>query len=222
MTTPRHLFIGDVHGCADELQALLSACVYRSSSDVVCLVGDLVAKGPASGEVVRIAREASALAVRGNHDERLLTHRQALLNGSATSVLKPHHQLAYDQLAEADWQYLEALPDYRRFPSLNVIMVHAGLVPGTALEQQRRDLLHNLRTITANGEGSKRHEDGTPWAKSWRGPERVVFGHDAVLGLQQEPFATGLDTGCCYGRSLTALILPEDVLVSVRAARVYT
>jgi hypothetical protein len=225
MSTARHIFIGDIHGCADELEHLLKVCNY-SSSDVLCFVGDLVAKGPHTGAVVRLARELGALSVRGNHDERLLVwhtaHQRELSGGDKPAPLKPHHQEAQKQLTPADWEYLHAQPDYRRFPELNVIMVHAGLVPGVPLAKQPRDLMHNMRTIKPNGEGGKKHTDGKAWAPYWKGPERVVFGHDAVLGLQKCTFATGLDTGCCYGRELTALILPEDILISVPAKRAYT
>jgi hypothetical protein len=40
-------------------------------------------------------------------------------------------------------------------------------------------------------------------------------------GLQEHPYAVGLDTGCCYGNQLTALLLPGRELVSVEAARNY-
>ena len=100
------------------------------------------------------------------------------------------------------------------------MVVHGGVVPGVPIEKQEREHFLTLRSIREDGTPSKKIE-GRPWAAVWKGPERIVFGHDAVRGLQQEPMATGLDTGCVYGGKLTALLLPERKLVSVSARKSY-
>lgn len=53
---PRVIAIGDVHGCIDELQALLRRCCFQPG-DLVVFLGDLVSKGPDSLSVVQMARE---------------------------------------------------------------------------------------------------------------------------------------------------------------------
>ena len=67
----RTIIIGDVHGCARELSDLLGY-VGASSTDTIVFVGDLVVRGPLPHEVVSIARSLHAVAVRGNHEDRLL------------------------------------------------------------------------------------------------------------------------------------------------------
>jgi protein phosphatase len=82
--------IGDVHGCCDELEALLAKLGYDvawNGKEVrvtppggrrAIFVGDLVDRGPRSPDVIRIARHmienGTALAVVGNHDEKLKRH----------------------------------------------------------------------------------------------------------------------------------------------------
>ena len=217
----RTILIGDVHGCLPELERLLHEVAFDAASDRVILVGDLTAKGPDSAGVVAMARERGFGAVLGNHDAKVLSLRQA---GSldATRAAEPGtHAHVAARLGAGDWRYLEELPLYLSLPDLATLVVHGGLVPGVPLTEQPRHLLLNMRSITPKGEPSKRVHDGVPWGSRWPGPTHVVFGHDAVRGLQQHPYATGLDTGCVYGRALTALILPERRLVSVPARRAY-
>jgi diadenosine tetraphosphatase ApaH/serine/threonine PP2A family protein phosphatase len=216
----RHIIIGDIHGCLDELERLLRL-VGTGGDDVIVSVGDLVAKGPDSQGVVALARERNVLSVRGNHDEAVLRHRRATLAKTELPRLKRSHRAVVESLEEPDWQYLEAMPLWLRLPAFSVLVVHAGMVPGVPLEQQRPEDLMTMRALKADGTASSKLDDGPRWASLWEGPERVIFGHDAISGLQIERFATGLDTGCVYGGSLTAVILPERRIVSVDAKRAY-
>ena len=216
----RHVFIGDVHGCLDELNSLLKKLHLRSEDRLV-FVGDLVAKGPDSQGVVARVRELKAQCVRGNHDEAVLRIRRAQQHGGDLSRAKKTHLNVASRLREADWQWLEQLPLYLRFPELDTVVVHAGVLPGKPLEQQHPDDLMTMRAIRPQGTASPKLEDGVRWATRYHGPEQVVFGHDAISGLQLEPFATGIDTGCVYGRELTALVHPGKQLVKVPARRAY-
>lgn len=219
----RTIVVGDIHGCPDELADLLQA-VGHAKGDRLVLAGDLVAKGPDSQAVLQVARELGALAVLGNHDDHALrTHSRAVRDHRMPN--RPDQQKMLDTLTPADWEYLEELPLFLRLGperegDPDTVVVHAGMVPGVVYEKQNRDHLLTLRSFTPEGAPSKRAE-GTPWAARWPGPERVIFGHDAVRGLQQYPLTLGLDTGCVYGGRLTAVILPERRLVSVPARRAY-
>ena len=209
----RTLLIGDVHGCNDELGDLLRVSGW-TSEDRLVLVGDLVAKGPDSAGVVARARELKALAVLGNHDAHFLDVHTGLSK-------KAHHVKAAEAMTADDWTYLDQLPLWLDFPEINCLVVHAGLVPTVELARQPKHVLLNIRSLDRSGHASMRVDGGDPWASRWPGPRHVVFGHDALRGLQQHPHATGLDTGCVYGRELTGLWMPEYRLVSVKARRVW-
>jgi hypothetical protein len=217
----RTIIVGDVHGCLDELQALLRQCGVVSGDRVV-RAGDLVAKGPDSRGVVQLVREMGALAVLGNHDDFCIDVWRRRHQAEAR---RPRRWLL-DTLDESDWAFLESLPLFLRLGAEReggpeVAVVHAGAVPGVPLEEQERENLLSLRSLVGGSAPSRRLLMRWPWAAAWRGPEHIVFGHDAVRGLQQYPLATGLDTGCVYGRELTALELPSRHIYKVPARRRY-
>jgi bis(5'-nucleosyl)-tetraphosphatase (symmetrical) len=135
---------------------------------------------------------------------------------------------------EIEW--LRSLPYTIRVPSHGCIVVHAGLVPGVSLEAQESEHMTKMRNLiypsgidplnhqidgaeaeALRPEVAEKARDGVAWAEVWRGPEHVYFGHDARRGLQRCSFATGLDTGCCYGRQLSAVVLPGKEMVQVQA-----
>ncbi|KAL9043551.1 MAG: hypothetical protein Q9214_003266 [Letrouitia sp. 1 TL-2023] len=68
----RLIVVGDVHGCYDELLALLEQVSYNARKDHIVFTGDLISKGPASPAVVELAIKTRASCVRGNHEDRVL------------------------------------------------------------------------------------------------------------------------------------------------------
>lgn len=224
----RSIFIGDVHSCGAELEELLGRLAV-SESDRVFFVGDLLSRGPEPARVLSLFRGVSARSVVGNHEQRLLDAHAARAAGKPMPKLSPSHWALLDSLGDEDWALLESLPLMISLPEHELLVVHAGIVPGVPLDQQDPWLVTHIRSIE-NGKPSERW--GTPWGTYYEGPPHVVFGHNAQRGVQIHPFATGLDTGCVYGGALTALVLPEgsappppsdrmDALVSVKARKEY-
>ena len=222
----RTIWVGDVHGCREELEELLSR-VGLGDDDQLVFVGDLVARGPDTPGVVRLARESKALSVRGNHEHRILLAHEAVLAKERGPRLGPSHQTVLRELTAPDWNYLEQLPLSLEFPDHNVRVVHAGVDPRVPFEEQQAWTLLHVRSLTSQGTPSDRYSSAS-WAESYGESPHVVFGHNAQAGLQLHPFATGLDTACVYGNSLSALVLEhgqepppvadrKDAIVSVPA-----
>ncbi|KAL7451302.1 hypothetical protein ACHAWC_003143 [Mediolabrus comicus] len=217
---PKVIAIGDVHGCIDELQALLRKCDYHPG-DTVVFLGDLVCKGPDSLSVVQMAREIGAIGVRGNHDFEVVRWHQAIKSGADAPVIGSEHYYVASALSTADLKWMYSLPWFISSSHLNALFVHAGFVSGIRLAKQNPRLMMNMRSILPDGTVTSKFFNNWPWARLWDGPQTVFFGHDADRGLQQYEHAIGLDTGCVYGGKLTACILPERRLVSVNAKREY-
>lgn len=219
------VIIGDVHGCCDELEELLDMCDARDSSRTcVLFVGDLVSKGPKSVEVVRLVRGLGAFSVRGNYDEVSLLEWQKYKDGEPLSQKFQW----MEKLTEEELEWLSQLPFTLHIPSKKILIVHAGLVPGIQLTSQRmEDILHmrdvefDSKSLTYSGL-NKPSLSSQPWAEAWEGPEHIYFGHDARRFFQTYQFATGLDTGCVYGKHLTA-VFPEEGnrKIQVKAHSVY-
>jgi Calcineurin-like phosphoesterase len=222
----RTVIVGDVHGCRRELEALLDGLAF-TTGDRLVFVGDLVARGPDSLGVLDVARRTGAVIVRGNHEEKLLAWR---VDRSAP-LGRLHAELA-DSLRDVDWSLLETAPYSYDLPEHAARVVHAGVLPGVPFEDQNPSTLLHIRTVSPSGKAVAKASHAL-WGSLYTGPPHMVFGHNALDGLQFHPWATGLDTGCVYGGRLTALVLAEKqrvprhrsdrekLLVSQPAARVY-
>jgi predicted MPP superfamily phosphohydrolase len=68
----RIFVVGDVHGCANELSALVTKLQYNQTTDAMILAGDLVSKGYDNPGVLRLAKAHGMYCVRGNHDDYVI------------------------------------------------------------------------------------------------------------------------------------------------------
>jgi|ERR1043166_2759152 hypothetical protein len=209
----RTIIIGDIHGCFDELTDLLKA-IKLQADDRVIAVGDLIAKGPNSAEVLDLfIDDARFSSVVGNHDRTIRQHFRGEPVPLTDQQREAVAQLESDR--ERYSRYLRSLPYTIELP--NHLVVHAGIRPGVPLDEQMASDLTEIRTMGADPTRRK----GTPWYQVYRGPKTVVFGHWPKKKPKRKPFAIGLDTGCVYGGHLTAYILDSDEFVSVPARDVY-
>ncbi len=219
---PRVIVVGDVHGCVNELKELIRRVEYHPG-DLLVFLGDLVCKGPHSNAVVTLARELGAVAVRGNHEYEVLRqyhlHTKWARHDPPTK-LSEHYRISQN-LSTGNVEWLEASPWYMKSVDLDALFVHAGLIHGVQLKKQNPRLMMNMRSILPDGTVTSKYYGEWPWARMWEGPQTVFFGHDAQRGLQIHEHGIGLDTGCVYGKRLTACVLPERQLVSVACCKPY-
>jgi hypothetical protein len=211
----RTIIVGDVHGCREELEQLLSVVRYAEVDDLYFL-GDLLSRGPDPLGVLAIMRRAGARGVRGNHDDVLLQWHAKKQAGNDDAPLGKAKRKLAEQLESADWAVLESLQLFIDLPSHDLRLVHAGVVPGVPMEAQPREALLSMRYLGPHNEpiekigthGEAVEKDGiTLWGRRYVGPPHVVFGHNAQHEPQIHPWATGIDTAVVYGEKLTAMVL---------------
>lgn len=124
--------IGDLQGCYDELQALLSLIGFNVERDRLWLVGDLVNRGPKSLEILRFVKglRDRATVVLGNHDLHLVLRAEGYGRESKDDTLA--------QILEAPDRD-ELMAWLRGLPLFHVegeyAMVHAGLLPQWTIDQ---------------------------------------------------------------------------------------
>ena len=212
----RTLVVGDLHGCYEELSALLRRAGFGASDRLVC-VGDLVVKGEKNREVLELfMTDRRCSSVIGNHDRALL---EFWTGARAEKDLKPAQAECARQLEPGRDRYrdfLASLPGYIDLGSH--VVVHAGLRPGVALAEQTLDDLTALRTLGPDRES----REGTPWYEVYDGEQTALFGHWPAGEPRRGPRAIGLDTGCVYGYKLTAYVVETGEFHTVRALRAYS
>ncbi len=207
--------IGDVHGCADELRALLNRLPLEPDSTVVFL-GDYIDRGPRSRDVVdtvlEISQYCNVVPLRGNHEEMFLQYladptsaRAAafIYNGGSATLASYANERGEVDVPAAHRRFFEELRVIHETESH--VFVHAGLpqVPLAELDLARDEkvmLWTRGRFLTTDYD----------WGKV------VVHGHTWQPRAEIRRNRINVDTGCVYDQRLTAVALPGERLITVR------
>ena len=204
------LFIGDVHGCNTELQALLALVADQKPRRII-FVGDLINKGPDSLGVLETFKALGARAVKGNHERAFLKY----VRSGKTD--EPNFETIKTQLGEhlETWvAEIDSWPYY--IEEEHWVLVHAGLQPERHPSRSKPGILTKIRTWDGKGKSLWRVGD-PPWYQLYKKKKTVIFGHWATLGIMNRKNAICLDTGCVYGGSLTGMLWPEREFLSIKA-----
>ncbi|SHK70341.1 polynucleotide kinase-phosphatase [Hymenobacter psychrotolerans] len=194
----------------------------------VLFLGDLVDRGPASPQVLRLVmsmvRDGLALCVPGNHDIKLLRY----LGGKQVNEQHGFAETVQQLAAESDTfksqvrQFLDGLVSHYVLDGGKLVVAHAGM-----REEMQGRGSGAVRAFALFGETTGEIDEfGLPvrynWAAEYRGRATVVYGHTPVPAAEWLNNTIDIDTGCVFGGRLTALRYPERELVSVPAAQVYS
>lgn len=236
--------IGDVHGCFEELEELLTLLGYniarlesengQSSFSIepspgrkAIFLGDLVDRGPDSSSVLRLAMSmveaGHAFCVPGNHDDKLrrVLEGRNLKIGYGLELTLAQLENETPQFRDRVRAFIDGLVSHFVLDEGRLVVAHAGMkaeMQGRASRAVREFALYGDTT-------GETDELGLPvrlnWAADYRGHAMVVYGHTPVLEAEWLNRTINIDTGCVFGGKLTALRYPEKELVSVAARRVY-
>ncbi|MCH9806651.1 MAG: polynucleotide kinase-phosphatase [Alphaproteobacteria bacterium] len=234
--------IGDVHGCFDELTALLAQLGYQvddyeqgetlfnafhPDGRIAFFVGDLCDRGPRNVDVLRLvmgmAAAGTARCVIGNHDFKLLKwlrgKKTTLTHGLDLTVAELEQ--TSEEFRRSVREFIFSLRSHAWLDDGNLVVVHAGLK-----EEMHGRGSGALRSFAMFGDTTGEVDEfGLPvrleWARDYRGRAAVVFGHTPTREAQWLNGTLCIDTGCVFGGTLTALRWPEKELVALPALKEY-
>lgn len=231
--------IGDVHGCFQELVALLGRLGYglkadsatldivRASSRRLIFLGDLVAQGPEPRRVVELVmtlvESGAALCLPGDCDAGFAEWLRDQQGSVMHSLRDTVEQFASEppEVRHRVRSFIESLPSHYVLDGGRLVVAHAGLketMQGRSSRQVRDFALYGETTGTVERWMDPARFD---WVARYRGRALVVYGHAPTREPELINNTIDIDAGCALGGALMALRYPEMELVAVKAQRRY-
>ncbi len=217
----RAYIVGDIHGCLAPLDRLLDAIARDAAGGpakpFLAFVGDYVDRGPDYKGVIdrllALPDEFETHFLKGNHEQSVLdflrdpqTYRLWKGFGAQETLLsygvRPPKFDDLQAIGEAQARFQQVFPEaHRRFLETlelswsvgDYLVVHAGVRPGIALDNQSAEDLMWIRDdflFSSNNFGKV-----------------IVHGHTPVENPVRRPNRIGIDTGAYATGRLTALVL---------------
>ncbi len=180
-------FVGDLHGCFDELQMLLERVRFDPAKDKLYLTGDLVARGEKSLECLRFVKNlgSSAQTVLGNHDLHLLACAYGIKKVKTRDNLTALFAAPdFDELI--DW--LRRQPLFVHDECLNFSLVHAGISPDWDVATAQA-CAREVETVLRQGDYRallRQMYDSRPerWSPDLQGIERLRYSINAFTRMR--------------------------------------
>ncbi len=135
----------------------------------------------------------------------------------------PSQEMFIEQVSPKNYQdivqYFESFPEYLELQ--DVILIHGLLEPGIKLVDQKKSVL--IGAMSGDIYLNKKYPK--PWYEYDHGDKPIIAGHHDY-SKEGKPLIINdkiylIDTGCCYGKNLTALLLPEFKLFTVKSRKNY-
>lgn len=208
--------IGDIHGCYRELCELLDKLPLDKDSTLVFL-GDYVDRGPNSkgviDKILEIKSRYNTVALMGNHESMMIDFFKDpssasaaffILNGGSSTLASYTNGSNEYHIPDSHMIFLHNLQLH--YETEKFFFVHAG-VPEMSLKEMR-DNEHMLDFIWIR---KKFLESHFQWEKT------IVHGHSPVSQVEIKDNRIGLDTGCVYNGSLSAMEVNSGEIYQVQA-----
>ncbi|MFE9993046.1 polynucleotide kinase-phosphatase [Streptomyces sp. NPDC005381] len=223
--------VGDIHGCAAELETLLGKLGYVDGAHpegrTAVFVGDLVDRGPDTPGVLRrvmsMVGSGDALCVPGNHENKLGRYLKGRKVQHTHGLAETIEQLdaQSDAFRSSVREFVDGLVSHYVLDGGRLVVCHAGLPEKYHGRTSGRVRSHALYGDTTGETDEFGLPVRYPWAEDYRGRAAVVYGHTPVPTATWLNNTICLDTGAVFGGKLTALRWPERELVDVPAEQVW-
>ncbi|WP_405883102.1 polynucleotide kinase-phosphatase [Streptomyces sp. NBC_01136] len=223
--------IGDIHGCASELESLLGKLGYVDGAHpegrTAVFVGDLVDRGPDTPGVLRrvmsMVGSGNALCVPGNHENKYGRYLKGRKVQHTYGLAETIEQMEgeSEEFRKQVREFVDGLVSHYVLDGGRLVVCHAGLPEKYHGRTSGRVRSHALYGDTTGETDEFGLPVRYPWAEDYRGRAAVVYGHTPVPTATWLNNTICLDTGAVFGGKLTALRWPERELVDVPAERVW-